>query len=191
MHIYNVGNSSISLYLLDSGTHRLLVDTGFPGDLNTLGREMRKTGFRIRDIDHVLVTHFHVDHAGAVQELKNEGVKFVLFDIQKAFISPMEKMTTGKWKYVGLSQDDNLVIDTASSREFLRTLTINGEVIPTPGHSDDSISLLLDTGEAFIGDLSAESLMGEENVKGKGAWALLRKLGAKEIYPAHANSYTL
>ena len=70
MNIFNVGNGSVNIYLLDSGTHRLLIDTGFPGTLNDLGRRLRQTGHKVRDIDYLLVTHFHVDHAGMVQELK-------------------------------------------------------------------------------------------------------------------------
>jgi hypothetical protein len=46
MTIHNVGSNGVNLYLIDSGSHRILLDTGFPGKLNDLGRALRPTGFR-------------------------------------------------------------------------------------------------------------------------------------------------
>ena len=82
MNIYNVGNNHVNIYLLDSGTNRLLIDCGYPGEIYALGRTMRQTGYTLKQIDYICVTHFHVDHAGAVQELKDEGAKFILFGCQ-------------------------------------------------------------------------------------------------------------
>ena len=45
-------------------------------------------------------------------------------------------------------------IKASESAEFLSRLGIKGKVIHTPGHSDDSISLILDDGAAFVGDLN-------------------------------------
>jgi glyoxylase-like metal-dependent hydrolase (beta-lactamase superfamily II) len=190
MKIVNVGNKSIHLYLLDSGTHRLLIDAGFPGQLHELGRKMRETGFKIREIDYLLVTHFHVDHAGALQEIKNEGVKFILFDIQAAFIKPMEDMTIGKWPYLILNRKDNLLLPVTASKNFLEELNIQGQVISTPGHSDDSVSLVLDSGEAFIGDLPPEHLITETNSAAMQSWNELKTKGAIKIYPSHGNEYS-
>ena len=63
-----------------------------PGEINLLERAMRQTGYTIKQVDHVCVTHFHVDHAGAVQELKEQGAKFIVFDCQLDYIQRMEKM---------------------------------------------------------------------------------------------------
>ena len=167
MNIYHVGNTSVNLYLLDSGTHRLLIDSGYPGQLSLLGREMRKTGFKISDIDYLMVTHFHVDHAGAIQELKNQGVKFILPDIQISSIEPMQQMMIGKWHYTPLNRSDNMILTLKESRYFLKKLNISGQVISTPGHSDDSITLLLDTGEAFTGDLMREEFILNESSQEK------------------------
>jgi endoribonuclease LACTB2 len=190
MNIFNVGSNGINLYLLDSGTHRLLVDSGFPGKLNDLGRAMRPCGFRVQDIDFLMVTHFHVDHAGAVQELKNSGVRFVLFDVQVQAVLEMEKMTVGKWPYVILERNDK-TWTLGESRSFLHGIGIEGQFVHTPGHSDDSVSLLLDSGEAFTGDLKAESLLMDDSSLEFKSWQVLRKLGAGTIYPSHGASFSL
>lgn len=187
MNIFDVGSNGIRLYLIDSGSHRVLIDTGFPGKLNDLGRAMRPSGFRLQDIDCLFVTHFHVDHAGAVQELRNLGIRFVLFDVQAESIAAMERMMIGKWPYLALDPVDP-ILNLAQSRSLLQTLGLQGQFLSTPGHSPDSISLLLDSGEAFTGDLRAEHLLDDPESLEAQSWQLLRKMGAKRIFPSHGKS---
>ena len=150
---------------------------------------MRKTGFKVRDIDYLIVTHFHIDHAGAIQELKDQGVRFILVDIQQKFIEPMEKKAFGKWQYTPLKSSDNVVIAANDSRKFLKSIGLNGLIVSTPGHSEDSITLLLDSGEAFTGDLYAEYLLTENDVEQIQSWNMLKQLGIKEVFPGHGNAY--
>ena len=53
----------------------LLVDTGWPGsngrDAGRIEAAMKDAG--ITKIDHVLITHFHVDHVGGVPNLVENG----------------------------------------------------------------------------------------------------------------------
>ncbi len=191
MRIFNVGNTSINLYLVVSPTHRLLFDAGFPGSTRQLGREMRKTGYKVSEIDYLMVSHFHIDHAGAVQEIKDLGVRFILFQSQLEFILPMEKIVKGKWNYTPLVMHDNLCVETRDSEKLLESLGICGRVLQTPGHTDDSISLILDSGETFTGDLPAEPLLPEEGMGKKKIWSVLRESGARIVYPAHGNPYGL
>jgi len=191
MDIFNIGDKSINLYLIASNTHRLLIDSGFPNSLQSLGREMRKTGFKVNEIDFVIVTHFHIDHAGAIQEIKNQGVKFILFDIQQNSIKPMENMAIGKWQYTPLQLDDNILMKVEDSKEFLKSLNINGQIIATPGHTEDSISLALDSGESFTGDLYAEYLLTEKDYEQKQSWQKLKQSGIREVFPSHGNSYLI
>lgn len=191
MQIFNVGSDAINLYLIDSGSHRLLVDSGFPGKLNELGREMRKTGFKIRDIDYLMVTHFHIDHAGAIQELKEQGVRFILFDVQMQYIDPMEKMAAGKWPYSKLQRSDNRLMRIEESADFLTELGFQAQVLSTPGHSDDSITLLFDSGEAFVGDLRACSMVDDKDSQEYKTWLSLKHAKARKIYPSHGEAYEL
>ena len=54
--------------------------------------------------------------------------------------------------HISVTPDNNIVLKFAESRQFLASLGLAGEIIATPGHSDDSITLILDDGFAFTGD---------------------------------------
>ncbi|GAB3219374.1 MBL fold metallo-hydrolase [Algoriphagus aestuariicola] len=191
MEIFNVGNNGVNLYLLKSATHNLLLDSGFPGTLHDLGRALRKTNTKISEIDFLVVTHFHPDHAGLVQELKNKSVTFVILDFQVPFIAKMEhqkKRLLESRNYKPLIQTDNRCITLPQSRRFLEELGIHGEIISTKSHSEDGLALVLDSGEAFIGDLLLENMALElKDPKSLQDWEKLKSLGAKSIFPSHSN----
>jgi len=69
---------------------------------------------------------------------------------------------------------------------LLAEIGIAGEILSTPGHSDDSVSLLLDDGSVFTGDLTPlEAAYGEAGEVVKASWQLLREKVARRVYPAH------
>lgn len=193
VEIYNVGNNSVNLYLLKSATHNLLIDAGFPGTMHDLGRELRRANIKISEINYLIVTHFHPDHAGLIQDLKNESIKFLIVDFQIPFIGKMERekqRLLADRNYKHLIQTDNICITLHQSRGFLGELSIDGEIISTKGHSEDGIAIVLDSGEAFVGDLLQENVaMKLNDHKLMEDWKNLRKIGAKKIFPSHYSSY--
>ena len=78
---------------------------------------------------------------------------------------------------------------------------ISGKVIYTPGHSSGSVSVLLETGDVFVGDLAMNKfplrlrpglpIFAEDKQKVKESWKLLLDQGAKTIYPAHGKSFSV
>ena len=73
-------------------------------------------------------------------------------------------------------------------REDFANSGIAGEIVPTPGHSDDSVSLLLDDGSVFAGDLTHPALADEDAAPiVTASWDLLRDRGATRIYPGHGS----
>jgi glyoxylase-like metal-dependent hydrolase (beta-lactamase superfamily II) len=101
----------------------------------------------------------------------------------------MERMAAGKWPYVPIRQTDNLHLAFSESKDFLQAAGICGEILLTPGHTDDGISLLLRSGAAFTGDLMAEELLTAADDSSRQSWATLQAKGARLIYPGHGNPY--
>jgi endoribonuclease LACTB2 len=190
MNIINVGYDSTNYYIIESKNGKLLVDCGWPGTLPKLLAELKRKGISIKEIKYLLVTHFHPDHAGLVQELKNRGIRLLLMECQIDFIPPFAEFFKGKnLLYVPITQNDNLVLKLEDSRKFLAGVGLNGEILHTPGHSDDSVTLILDEGFAFTGDLHP-SFMNIDDATTHASWDKIHQHKITKIFPGHGGSAT-
>jgi len=86
------------------------------------------------------------------------------------------------------------------NEEFsLSTFGIPRIVLYTPGHTMGSVSVLLETGDAFVGDLAMNgfpfrlrpglTILAEDMQKVKESWRLLLDKGAKTVYPGHGKPF--
>lgn len=192
MNIVNVGYRSTNYYVLADSRPRLLVDAGWPGTLGTMRHTCRRMGIRLEDIPYQLVTHYHPDHAGLAEELKRLGVRLLLLDIQLAGIPLLRTYVKPEDNYIDITLNGNTLLTEAESRAFLADIGLHGEIISTPGHSPDSVTLVLDTGIAFTGDLTNPMLLPDdpEDLARK-SWEKIRARGVTTIYPAHGPAWRL
>lgn len=187
MNIVDVGYRSVHYFAIGSTGTPLLVDCGWPGTLPLLLANLKRFDIALSAFKYLLVTHFHPDHAGLAQELKHAGLQLLVFDGQDAFIPRLKQWMKPEMHYQDITLHDNVAMSLAGSRAFLKTIGIDGQVIATPGHSDDSVSLILDCGDAFIGDLMAPFAATEENAATVTAsWDAIRAAGGRTIHHAHA-----
>lgn len=186
MNIINVSYDSTNYYLLEIKNGRLLVDSGFPGTLPKLSAELKRKGSMVSEIKYFLPTHYHPDHAGLAQELKNQGVKLIVLEQQVNSIPQFtEFFKTKKYPYQEIKLNDNLNLKCEDSRKFLADLGINGEIIHTPGHSDDSVTLIVDEGFAFTGDLHSVFVLPEEDIISRQSWDKIYQHKITRIFPGH------
>ena len=169
----------------------LLVDTDYAGTLPAFYRAIKEHNIKISDITYVLATHYHPDHIGLVSELMNQGVKLLVIDTQYSHIHFADAILgrDHSLDYEPIHEDNAIIISTAESRAFLANIGIDGEIVATTSHSADSISLILDSGECFVGDLEPIEYLAayEQNEKLKYDWELIKRYAPKTIYYAHAN----
>jgi glyoxylase-like metal-dependent hydrolase (beta-lactamase superfamily II) len=171
-----------------------MIDAGWPDTFPQLMNLLKQQNIKIGDIKYLLVTHYHPDHAGLAQNLKDMGVKLIVHEIQTDFVDKLNVFFKDKTKfdYKHITRENNIVISSAESIKLLRKLGIQGEIIKTPGHSDDSVSLIIDKCCAFTGDLPEFSLMEAYNDEVlKESWRLIQGHNVKKIYPAHRIPYML
>jgi glyoxylase-like metal-dependent hydrolase (beta-lactamase superfamily II) len=186
MNILTITYKSTNFYLLDCKGGKLMVDCGWPDTFPQFAAELKRKGVTPRDIRFVLVTHFHPDHAGLVQEFKNLGAKFILMESQVDFVAPFAEFFKVKQiPYTEITQQNNLVLKFAESRAFLAGIGLGGEVLSTPGHSDDSVTLILDEGYAFTGDLHPAFMLPEEDTLSRQSWDRIHQHKIQRIFPAH------
>ncbi len=184
-NILNVGYNSTNYYLIGQNTTPLLIDVGWPGTLPKLLNIFKRTRVLLQDVKYLLVTHYHPDHAGLAQEVKSKGIQLVVVENQLPFIPKLRTYMKPSNPFIDIALNDNLYLRFKDSRAFLLHLGIMGEIIHTPGHSDDSISLILDEGIAFTGDLPGSTWVVGPMHQVELSWQRIRALNVKTIYPGH------
>ena len=169
----------------------LLIDTDYAGMLPGFYRAIKAADIRLADITFVMATHYHPDHVGLIGELQELGVTLLIADVQLPFAHYADGIFTREkqpsWRPV--NEQTAKVISVGESRSFLSDLGISGEIIRTPSHSEDSITVILDSGTCFVGDLEPFSFLAayESNVALKQDWDRIMDYHPKKILYAHAN----
>ncbi len=184
--IVNVGYRSTNFWVVSAGRSRLLIDLGWPGMFGALTAQLQRADIPLKEVTHGFATHYHMDHAGAAQDLKDAGMRLVVAAEQVDAIPLMAQHMKPSDRYTPITSDGNLVVRCAESRGWLATLGLHGQLVHTPGHSDDSVSVLLDGGEVFTGDLTWPTFATEETMALViTSWATLHALGATTVYAGH------
>ena len=184
--IVNVGYRSTNFWVISVGDSRLLVDLGWPGTMPTMRANLDRMGVPLREIRCGLATHYHLDHAGLAQELKQSGMQLLVADVQVEWIPRINDYVKPTDHFTDITLHDNRVIALSESREVLSALGLAGEIVHTPGHSPDSVSLLLDGGAVFTGDLTHPMFItDEESETTNASWQRLRDRGATTVYAGH------
>lgn len=69
--LYYVGNSWVSVYLIDTGDGMLLIDTAMFQNVYLTLEGIRKLGFDPANIRWILLSHAHYDHCGGAAAISN------------------------------------------------------------------------------------------------------------------------
>ena len=140
-------------YYISGSTGGLLVDTDYAGTMSSFYKELKKNHITVKDIEYVMATHYHPDHMGLISELMKQGVRLLLIDAQKEHVHYSDELFARDGiAYTPIDESGATVVSCEESREFLKKMGISGELIRTPSHSEDSVSLVLDDGGCIVGD---------------------------------------
>lgn len=192
--IYELKYSNTNTYLIEGSKGKLLFDTGWAGTFPMFCQCMGQYGIPVQEINYILISHFHPDHCGIAQEIASKGATILVMDVQKDFVHSADAIFAKDNKTRFFPIDDHKVkfLKCNESRSFLKEIGIDCEILSTPGHSDDSVSLLLDSGELFVGDLNP--LYELELHKGTQigeSWEKLLARKPKIVYYGHAKTAVL
>ena len=182
-------------YLIHGTTGNLLVDTDMAGTMQGFYKAIKSQGIQVSDITYILATHYHPDHIGLVSELMAQGVKLVIALPQEEYVHYAGEIfsRSPQLNYKPIDESQARIITLEESRTFLKELGINGEIISTPSHSADSITLILDEGIAITGDLEPQSYIDAyaDNEALKADWEKILSFHPHRICHAHANDVLL
>jgi hydroxyacylglutathione hydrolase len=148
-------------YLL-VGEQPILVDTGSRGDAPRIEAALAAAGVALRDLALILHTHVHSDHFGNTAELAAKAGCPVSFHLADHTLAAQGR--NGRLQGIGLRGRvlarlcENLPfrsIDAGIPAEEgmrLEPFGVGGSILHTPGHTAGSITVLLDSGAAIVGD---------------------------------------
>ena len=175
-------------FLIPAAHGYLLLDTDYAGTLPAFYRTLKINAVQVKDICWVIATHYHPDHMGLIPELMQQGVKLLLIDTQKDSVHFSDYIfARDRLPFEPIDETSATIISCSESRKFLAEIGIEGEIISTPSHSPDSVSLVLDDGDCFVGDLQPREYMDEENDAVKENWTRVMGFQPQRVFYSHAN----
>ncbi len=193
----------------------IVLDAGQPRKGRVFEKSLRRAGIGARDVRLILLTHAHWDHMGSAAELKEiTGAPLAVHKAEVDWVQngnpPLPPGAT-RWGKVFIAihrlvmplinvpsaaVDIQLGDETVSLREY----GIPGRVVHTPGHSPGSVSVVLEDGTAFVGDLAMNRIplrvtpglpiLADDMAAVRASWRKLLEMGVRTIYPAHGRGFS-
>lgn len=197
-------NEAIATYLIETEQGPILVDPGPYSTFDNLKAGIEALGWRVIDIENILITHIHFDHAGAAWKFTEHGATVFVNPIGLPHLKNPEKLWDSAKQIYGDQMETLWGEMKPIDEEFLVGLA-NGQsvefgdvvfqTIYTPGHAVHHNAYLLDD-VIFTGDVAGVKIENgpvvppcpppDINIElWKESIAKLRKLKAKGIYPTH------
>ncbi len=193
----------------------ILIDPGEPGKGKIVLGKLAALPVRPEDIRLMVVTHGHFDHIGAASKLREvTGARIAIHRddahwIRQGVVTMPGGVTPwGRFLY-GLTRavilpflrvapvEPDLVLEEDGLS--LKDYGIAGKVVHTPGHSPGSMSVLLDTGDVFVGDMAMNGfpfcrkpslpIFADDPAQVRESWRRLLNMGARVAYPAHGRPF--
>ena len=159
---------AIAAYLIRHAEGAVLVESGPGSTLSALEAGLSKEGLSPRDVTHVLLTHIHLDHAGAAGWLAGQGAEIYVHPVGASHMLNPEKLLASAARIYGdrmeslwgefLPVPENQLKVPNDAEEIvigdLRFVPIN-----TPGHAEHHYSYLFED-FLFCGDVGGVRIPG-------------------------------
>ena len=196
---------AIAAYVIKHEKGAILVETGPGTTLNVLTSALGSLGLRLSDISHVLLTHIHLDHAGAAGRLAQSGAVICVHPAGAPHMMNPEKLLASASRIYGDSMSTlwgeflpvpEQRIKLVAHEEELNIHGLKITAYHTPGHAEHHTCYALED-VCFTGDVGGVRIPGsfylqvpmpppELNFeKWYTTLSLLRKIGMKRIAPTH------
>jgi glyoxylase-like metal-dependent hydrolase (beta-lactamase superfamily II) len=131
-------SGTIGAYLVPHSGGCILVETGPGSTIQNLIAGLKNYGYKVEDITDVMLTHIHLDHAGASGWLAQHGCQIHVHENGAPHLINPEKLLASAKRLYGEKMD-----------------TLWGEFLPV---MEDKITVMHDNEQIEIGDLSIRAL---------------------------------
>jgi glyoxylase-like metal-dependent hydrolase (beta-lactamase superfamily II) len=148
----------IGSHLLE-GDEPALVDCGPSTCIDALEHGLRIRGLALTDVRHLLLTHVHLDHAGAAGALvrAHPGLRVHVSEVGAPHVVEPSRLERSARRLYGEDFDGlwgELAPVPPENVEVVgdRDRVVGLEAFPTPGHANHHVTFLADDGSCFTGD---------------------------------------
>ena len=147
-----VMRANCSCTLIRNASYNVIVDTMTPWDTEKIKESLKEHNLTPDQIDYVVCTHGHADHVGNNNLFLN-ATHIVGYSVSKRdefYLHPFEEGTSF---FIGGKDDISRI-----------------EVTPTPGHTMDSISVIVKTKNHKTGVIAGDLFEKEQDLKNSYIW---------------------
>lgn len=159
---------AIASYLIRHNDGAVLIESGPGSTLSALEAGLAKEGLSPRDVTHVLLTHIHLDHAGAAGWLARQGAQIFVHPVGAPHMLNPERLLASAARIYGDRMESlwgeflpvpETQLKVPNDAEAIRIG--NAEFIPlnTPGHAEHHYSYLFED-VCFSGDVGGVRIAG-------------------------------
>ena len=226
--IHQIAVRMIRCFLIPCKDGYLMIDTNMPGTYDRFLKKLKKTGIELGDIKYLLLTHYHDDHVGfAAQIIHDTPARLIVHEgavpiiregqTQNPFINKKEArarflnvwtrytmtllsaIVQRSWGYPPVATREQDIVIHGDTPGLLPDIGIDGTILHTPGHTGDSISVVLADGSAFVGDTAMNfmpwfgthhrPIYALDYADVFASWRKLLEHGARTIYTAHGSPF--
>lgn len=221
--VVGIALSLSHVYLIPCREGYLQIDTGYEHDYSLYRRNLDRAGIAPGSIRYLLLTHHHDDHAGFLNDLTRDADLTIIAHEQAdkllrtgkndktrggGYVNSFIKLAASlkmrfdrRWTltFPPFSLREKDIRLAGDDSRLLHDIGIGGQIVYTPGHCIDHLSVVLETGKAFCGDAAASFLLWAgthyctvfmtDMDEAYESWKKLLNAGALTLYPAHGSPF--
>jgi glyoxylase-like metal-dependent hydrolase (beta-lactamase superfamily II) len=163
----------IASYILRGPNEVVMIETGPGSTVTHLERGLAGLGLRPADVTHVLVTHIHLDHAGAAGWMAQQGAEVYVHHVGERHLIDPSRLWASASRIYGDQMaplwGEMLPIPRAQLHalhdgDVLHLAGCEIVALDTPGHASHHMAYWID-GICFTGDLAAARIPGRRHVR--------------------------
>ena len=164
--------SSIAVYAIEHSDGLILVDCGPVSTLSKLIQGIEEIGYSIQDVTDVLLTHIHLDHAGAAGTLSQQGIHIHAHPKGTPHLIEPDKLIASATRVYGdlmpilwgnIQPVDPEKLHILAQDEQLIKNGIKLQTIETPGHAEHH-NVYVYNDLCFTGDICGIRIINDKNV---------------------------
>jgi hydroxyacylglutathione hydrolase len=203
---------SSNAYVVANGRQAILIDCGMKKKEKKILAALERMQLAPHDIQLIILTHTHYDHAGSIAALQQiTGAKILVHHAEASCLEqghcafpkgtmwfPKIMTAIGRVLNKSVGHYAPVTPDILISKRFdLQAYDIDGYILPTPGHTAGSLSVVIEKTHALVGDtlfnIFKHSVYppyaNDQKILLK-SWKALLETGCEYFYPGHGKPFT-